>query len=328
LQISSLISQGAKLEDILKLTTEKSRLLANSDAAYLLFREEGQEGFAVKVADGISSSYLLKIRIGPEDTIFSKFTKTNRPFILDKENPLPENLRAAFYEKFKLRNSLAIPVFLRGKIVAGLGIGNTKEPFIYRKDDLELLDIFAKQISIAIENDLLMHKVEKLEIKDALTGLYNEAFMRNRLEEEIRRAVTYQRPCAFVILNMDNFKTFYENFGSLQAEATLKKISTLIKDSVTDIDRVGRIGDNEFAIVLPERNKRQAQHIAEDIRKKIEFAFSEEQDSRKKLSISGGVSENPLDGITAEELINKAGELVKAAKAQGKNRIVSFKEKT
>jgi diguanylate cyclase (GGDEF)-like protein len=90
---------------------------------------------------------------------------------------------------------------------------------------------------------------------------------------------------------------------------------------------VGRVGDNDFAIVLPERNKRQAQEIAEDIRKKIEFAFSEESDARKKLTVSGGVSENPLDGIDAEELIVKAADLIKFAKTQGKNRIVGFKER-
>ena len=135
LQISSLISQGAELEDILKLTAEKARLLANSDAAYLLLREEGQEPFSIKIADGINAAYLLKIKIEPQDALFSKIAKSAKPFILDKSNPLSDNLNAIFYDKFKLRNTLAIPVFLRGRIVALLGIGNAKETFLYRKDD-------------------------------------------------------------------------------------------------------------------------------------------------------------------------------------------------
>lgn len=317
LQISSLISQAAKLEDILKLTTEKSRLLANSDAAYLLFREETQEAFSMKVADGINSAYLLKIKMEPKETIFDKFSKASKPFILDKENVLPGDLSAAFYEKFRLKNTLALPVYLRGRVMGMLGIGNTKEPFLYRKDDIELLDIFAKQVAIAIENDLLLHRVEKLEIKDALTGLYNEPFIRSRLQEEIKRAIVYQRPCAFVLLNIDNFQKFHQNFGSLQAEATLKRIASLIRDSVTEIDRVARFADNEFAIVLPEKNKRQAQEITENIRKKIEFTFSEDPDTTRRLTISGGVSENPLDGIEAEELIAKAKELLSLAKKTG-----------
>jgi diguanylate cyclase (GGDEF)-like protein len=210
--------------------------------------------------------------------------------------------------------------------MAILGIGNARETFLYRKDDLELLDIFAKQIAIAVENDILMHRVEKLEIKDALTGLYNAAFMQNRLQEEIKRAIIYRRPCAFILFNIDNFKRFHQNFGLLQCEAALKKIATLVKDSVSEVDRAGRIGDNEFAVILPEKNKRQAEKVAEDIRRKIEFSFSEEQDPGKRLTVSGGVSENPLDGVSGEELISKAKELVSLAKEKGRNCIVSFKE--
>lgn len=322
LQISSLISQGAKVEDILRLTVEKSRLLANSDAAYLLYREQENEPLQVKIADGIDSDYMTKINISPGEPLFGKLTKSSRPFILDKENRLTDDLAAVFYEKFKIKNTLAIPIFLRGRMSGMLGIGNAKDPFLYRREDIELMDIFAKQIAIAIENDILLHKVEKLEIKDALTGLYNDAFIQNRMQEEIRRAIAYQRPCAFILLNIDNFQEYHQSFGSLQAESTLKRIAGLIRDSVTEIDRVGRVGDNDFAVILPEKNKRQAQEVAEGIRKKIEFTFGEEQDSRRKLTASGGVSENPLDGIEAQELLSRAAQLVKIAKERGANRIV------
>ncbi len=323
LQVSSLISQGSKLEDVLKIAVEKSRLLANSEAAYLLLKEEESESFYMKVVDGIRTQDLLKIKVEAGEAL-DRVIKSNRHFILDSDNRLPEESNAAFYEKFKLKNTAALPIFLKGRLVGILGIGNTKDAFTYRKEDIELLDIFAKQVSIAVENDLLMHRVEKLEIKDALTGLYNEVYIRARLQEEIKRAISCQRPCGFVLLNIDNFKKFHQNFGSLQAESILKKISTLIKSSVSDIDRVGRFGDNEFALVLPEKNKRQAQEIAEDIRRKVEFAFSEEQDANKHVTLSGGVTENPLDGVDAAELIAKAGESVKLAKTQGRNRIVGI----
>lgn len=322
LQISSLISQSAKLDDILKLITEKSRLLASSDVAFLLFREEGQEAFFMRIADGINSQYLMKVKIEPHEEIFKAMTKANKPFIVDKDNSLAENISLVFSERFRLINVLTMPVYLRGRIIAVFGVGNSKETFIYRKDDVELLDIFAKQVAISVENDILMHKVEKLEIKDVLTGLYNEAFIRNRLQEEIKRAIAYQRPCAFVLLNVDNFQNFRQGYGSLQAEAALKKVASLIRSSVTDIERVARFGDNEFAIVLPEKNKRQSMEIAENVRKKIEFSFSEELDVNKRLTVSGSVSENPLDGVEAEELIAKAKLLLNSAKTQGKNKIL------
>ena len=323
LQVSSLISQGTRLEDILKVIIEKSRLLANSDTAYLLFLED-DDNFYMKIVDGMNLEQLLGVVISPQDSLFREAISAKAPLILDKQSLSAKDLLPALYEKFKLKNTLAMPVSLKGKVIALIGIGNARESFLYKKEDIELLDLFAKNISIAIDNDSLMHRVEKLEIKDQVTGLYNEAFIRNFLQDEIKRAIAHQRPCALILLNIDNFNKFHENFGPSDTETAIKKIIYLIRESVSEIDRIGRTGDNEFAIVLPEVNKRRAQGLAEEIRKKIEFAFSEEQDPNRKVTISGGVSENPLDGIDSKQLMNKAKELLSQAKKMGRNRIVSF----
>lgn len=322
LQISSLISHGDKLENILKLTVEKSRALANSDAAYLFIKDEGSDTFSVKEKDGTNSEHLLQLKLKPDDKIFSKLIEANQPLILDKENALTEDIKTAFHENFKLNSTFALPIHLKDRLIGILGIGNKSETILYRKGDRELLELFTKQIAIAVENDILTQRIRELEIKDALTGLYNEVFIRNCLEEEIKRAIIHRRPCAFMLLNIDNFQQFHEKFGLLQAEGALKKIASLIiQDSFTEVDRVARVGDNEFAVVLPERNKRQAKEIAEGARKKIEFAFSKEGDVFRRLTVSGGVSENPLDGVNAKELITKAKEALNFAKAGGKNRI-------
>ncbi|MFA5276304.1 MAG: diguanylate cyclase [Candidatus Omnitrophota bacterium] len=325
LQISSLISQGTKLEDILKVTVEKSRMLANSEVAFLLYREETDNNFRMKLVDGINPKPLLNLHVFLNDEVFSGVIKHSNPLLVDKQSKLAEVTRSALFEKFRVRNILALPVYLRGSVRAIFAVGNSKEDFIYRKEDVELLDVFSKQIAIAIENDLLMTKVEKLEIRDALTGLYNLSYIKSRLNEEIKRAIAYQRPCAFVVFDIDNFRKYHDAFGSLNCEATLKKIAALINSSVSEVDRVGRTADDEFAVILPERNKRQANEIAENIRKKIEFTFSEEDEVIKRLTVSGGISENPLDGVSSEELIVAACESLKISKEQGKNRIAVFR---
>ncbi len=324
MQISSLISQGSKLEDILKIAVEKSKFLANSETAFLLFRDENKDFFYMKIVDGARADYLIGIVVGPKEDIYNKFLNLNKFMVIDKQNLLSDNLTIDFLEKFQLKNCLAMPVSLKGKVKAILGIGNTREGFQYNKDDIELLDIFSKQVAIAIENDIMASRIEKLEIKDALTGLYNQAFINSRLQEEIKRAIAYQRPCAFIIFNVDNFSNYRDKFGLIAVEVAIKKIALLVRDSVTEFDRVGRTGDDEFSVILPEKNKRQAQDVAEDIRKKIEFVYSEEQDRNKQLTFSAGVAENPLDGIEAGQLILKARELLSKAKTAGKNRVVAF----
>lgn len=324
MQISSLISQGAKLEDILKTVVEKARALANSESAFLLLKEESQDHFYVKVVEGKGENYLLNMKVEAKEDIYNKLLNNNKLLVLDKNNLLNENLTVDFFTKFQVKNCLAMPIFLRGKVKAVLAIANNKDSFLYDKDDVELLDIFSKQVAVAIENDILTHRVEKLEIKDILTGLYNRNFITNRLQEEIKRAITYQRPCAFVNFDIDDFKTYREKFGLIGAEAALRKIAGLLTESITEVDRVGRTDDDGFSLILPEKNKRQGRDVAEEIRKKIQLAFSGDQDASKHLTISAGVSENPLDGVKAEQLIDKAKELLESAKASGKNRVAVF----
>lgn len=326
LQISSLISQATKLEEIFKAIVEKSRLLAGSDTSFLLYREENQEAFYLRWAEGFGFERLLDIRIEPTEDIFYRVNNLNKPLVLDSRNLTSAVITSFIHERLNLRNALVLPISLRGRVIALLGIGNSEEKFTYLKEDIELLEVFAKQLAIAAENDILNYSIRKLEIRDSLTGLYNEGFMRNRLQEEIKRAIIYQRPCAFILFDIDNFKQYTQNFGSIQTENVLKKVAVLIRDSVNEVDRVGRTGDDEFAVILPEKNKRQALETAETIRKKIEFSFSEEDDKAKKITVSGGLSENPLDGINAQELIVKAKEILLSAKEAGRNRVAIVKE--
>ena len=324
MQISALISGGSKFEEILKIAVEKSRALANSEIAFLLLKDELKDSFCMKVADGIKTDHLMAIEIDSKDDIYNKAFNLNKLLVLDKQNSLPANLTVDFLAKFQVKNCLAMPIFLKGIVKAVLGIANNRDNFSYNKSDIELLDIFSKQIAVAIENDVLAHRIEKLEIKDNLTGLYNSFFIQSRLKDEINRAIVYQRPCAFIIFDLDNFKNYREKFGSICAESALKKVAVLMRDCITQVDRVGRTDDDEFSLILPEKNKRQAQEVAEEICKKIQTSFCSDQDSSKCLTFSAGVSENPLDGVQVEQLTAKAKELLKKAKASGKNRIVVY----
>lgn len=222
LEISSLISHGDKLENILRLAVEKFRLIANSSAAYLFIKDEDSDTFEARVVDGANSEHLSHVKIERTDKIFNRLIEANQPFILDRQNLLAPNTKNAFYEKFQLNDTLALPVYLRGQVIGILGMGNIEETMVYKKEDVELLNIFAKQIAIAVENDILVQRIKELEVRDKLTGLYNSTFIRNRLQEEIGRAIMYRRPCSFILFNIDNFQQFHKHAGTLQAEAVLK----------------------------------------------------------------------------------------------------------
>lgn len=321
LQISNLITQGSSLIEICEISITKLAQLKNASWSFLVLKEKQEDPFKIYAQYCISEQireFLLKEGYG---RIFNSILLNKNGWIINKQD---EGESVDYVKKvFGATNLIFVPVFRHTKIIGFIGVGNS-DPDIdsqYNNDDSELLGIFAKQIAIAVENDYLINRLQKLEIKDTLTGLYNKGFIINRLEEEIKRAVIYQRPCAFLLFSIDKFNEFLTSFGQLAGEAALKRVSKILEDNCSEVDRAARYGDYDFAIVLPEKNKKHSAIFAEDVRKKIGEVFSKEQDL-SKLTISGAVSENPIDGSCAKDLVEKAEKLLHLAK-QDKNVIKS-----
>ena len=307
LQVSSFISEGADINETLDLSVEKMLQIGDSDSAFLLLKQE--EKILVTSIYGINSDYLLNREFNAaSDNIFAKVLKDRKTFALNKKVP-PNKMIDEFRRIFALTDAVIAPIYVHGKVFGLAGIGNDRN-LEYRDDNFKLIDIFVKQITIAIENDILLNHINRLEVKDALTGLYNSSFIKERLEEEIKRAIISQRPCAFIVLSINRYKEFCANFGSAHAESVLKKIAMIIKSNIGEIDKAARFSDSEFAIVLPEKNKRQAENIAQDMVKKIEYIYGEETDVKKRITLNRAVSENPIDGINATDLINKVKDLL------------------
>jgi len=322
LQVNTLVSQGKKLDEILKFSIDKIRMLTSSQVAYFFLKKVAVAPFELLAAEGVSAEGLRVLNFGDEDPLFARAIASGSQVVFDAERPAAPDAKKIIRSRFGGENILASPVFLQNRVTAIVGIARDQENFSYQKDDRELMDIFAKQLAIAVENDNLARKVRDLETRDPLTGLYNGTFITARLEEEIKRAKAYQRPCSFILLNVDNFQKLKEVFGIPYGENVLKKTGEVVLRNVNEVDRVARLSENEFAVVLPERNKRQAQTIAEEIRGKVEALFKTEKDVLQRITVSGGVSENPLDGVNAQELIAKARSLVALAKSHGRNRVL------
>ena len=176
-----------------------------------------------------------------------------------------------------------------------------------------MMRVFGKQIAIAIEGDILSRKTSELSITDDLTNLYNKRFIMIRLEEEIKRSIFYQRPCSFIVLSMDQFDAFRKTYGELAAEEALRRIAKSLKDNMVPIGKAARISGSEFAVLLPEKNKREASRIAEEMRKIIETT-NLLRDGKAMVKVAIGVSENPIDGATSDELFRKAEEAIRQAK--------------
>lgn len=294
LQIGELLGSGTELDLILELIVEKLALQEDRGFSFLSLQPVEDLTFVLKRASQLDANLLHYL---PAEV---------NHILIDPQHPAPEALRN-FWEQLGRPNLILQPVTMRAHKVGVLGMGNRSGQHVWTPEWIDLVKVFAKQTSIAIENEVLLRKAKTLAIRDELTGVYNERYIKRRLDEEIKRAIMYQRPCGLVMFRVQGLAEFRQRAGEPETERILKKVARFVQESVTEIDRVGRFAGNEIVVLLPERNKRQALEISEELGRRILTTFTEFTEGPTPLRLEVGIAENPLDGITGEDLIEKAG---------------------
>ena len=212
-----------------------------------------------------------------------------------------------------------VPLLSERKMVGMLAVENLP------KADLERFVILAMQFALEIKKVLLYEMVEKLAVTDSLTGLNVRRYFYERLEDELQRSKRYKFEFAFIMVDIDDFKKCNDTYGHMVGDVVIKDIARIIKESVREIDIVGRYGGEEFSIALPETGRSSASAVAERLRKNIEEGVFKAYDEKLKLTISAGVAVYPEDASDIDNIIDKADEALYRAKKLGKNVVCEYK---
>jgi diguanylate cyclase (GGDEF)-like protein len=171
---------------------------------------------------------------------------------------------------------------------------------------------------------------------DGLTRIFNKKHMEQTLNELVYRAAcaaydqregsqgAAAQSLSVFLFDIDNFKNYNDNNGHLAGDNLLLELAGIVQNSVRKDDIFGRFGGEEFLLILPHTNAQQAMAAAEKVRVALAthpFAFAEKQ-PMKCISVSGGVSEYPHDGLDAAGLLNAADEALYKAKSAGRNKVL------
>ena len=221
-----------------------------------------------------------------------------------------------FREVESLDGSLIV-VPLRGRngaigvlTIERLGAGN-----LFSAADFELVQLFAAQVSIAIQNAEVFRDVEIRAQTDGLTGLLNHATFGEYLE----RAVRDGEPFGLIMLDLDDFKGINDAYGHQAGDDHLRRIARALVEAGRDTDQVFRYGGDEFAFLLPATDAEGTRSVAERARAAV-AAIGE------GVSASIGTSTYPDDGSTAAAVLLAADRACYLVKRGGRDRVASAQE--
>jgi diguanylate cyclase (GGDEF)-like protein/PAS domain S-box-containing protein len=172
------------------------------------------------------------------------------------------------------------------------------------------------------QRKLLEDELRRLATTDALTGIATRGHFLGSAELEIERTHRYQRPLSVMMLDIDHFKSINDSHGHAAGDMTIRKVVGVLRQLLRVEDLVGRLGGEEFGVLLPETDSERALIVAERIREQIAALHIVNGESRIAVSVSIGLTEYQHSDTGIDALLLRADRALYEAKHGGRNRSV------
>ena len=232
---------------------------------------------------------------------------------------------------YLVRQRVLQPVLRATQLVVGLAEGNHDAPIPQARHKDEIGDMLRalhvlkarslERISLAGERETLIEQLQLSSNTDFLTGVLNRRAFFAHSEQQLAIAQRYGRNLALVLLDIDHFKRFNDNYGHLVGDDILRNAVQKIAQLLRKMDVFARYGGEEFIILLPEADLEQGMAVAEKLRVMLAAqAFALEDGRELGITASFGVSALGA-GESLDQLIRQADEALYSAKGKGRNRV-------
>ncbi len=167
----------------------------------------------------------------------------------------------------------------------------------------------------------MLSRVEIMAITDAMTGIFNRRRFEPILDLEYKKAIRYELPLSCMMIDIDHFKIVNDTYGHAVGDAVIKDVALIIQQSIRSVDTACRWGGEEFAVLTPVTDKKNAVHPAQKILQTIS-GHTFQNIGSNKVTVSIGIADvSGADIDTATKLVNVADQAMYEAKRKGRNRI-------
>ena len=291
----------------------------------LLLIDEKTNELRFELSIDLDIDEVKDIRIPLDEGIAGRVAKSQKAMIVEEveKSPFFSN-RVDRVSKYKTRSIICVPLVYGGR---SLGVIEVVNPNQADNKTVSLLSIIADYAAIAVENMRRYRKIHRLAIHDDLTGLYNQRYLYNTLNQLISNYKRISAPISLIFMDVDNFKRIVDTYGHLKGSRILQELAQTIETMIEDPAFAVAYGGDEFVVVLPGYDNEEAIKKAEQIRTAIsQTAYLSNHGLHVTLQASLGVATYPDDAKDVTDLMALADNAMFDVKATGKNRVRSINE--
>ncbi|MEW5800478.1 MAG: GGDEF domain-containing protein [bacterium] len=248
--------------------------------------------------------------------------------IICLKNDQEDEAGACLLKNLQSTELLLVPISTDQGVSHLLLIDNGEGIVAISSDTVKVIDILSLNLGMALENAELFQRTAQMAVLDPLTGIYNRRQLDSSLKNEINRSVRFRHSFSIALFDIDHFKSINDTYGHQAGDLILKDVSSVIKDNSRNTDIVGRLGGDEFLVILPNTEAKGSFTFAERVRLIVEKygLLRQKNFPNCQITLSIGLAEFNTSLDTPERLLHKADKALYQSKQKGRNRISVFKE--
>lgn len=325
---SRALSRDLRLEEVMRTLLESTRKIVAYDLGLVVLFDSVNGKNRVAAGLGAEGEDLVgeSFACAPERGLISWVVRNQTPLAYDDFRSR-EGKTPLFHKRWPLANVfdsvLILPMQVQGEPMGAILFAAHKNR-LFPRNERKMMEVVTNQAAISIKNARMVSTLEALATTDGLTGLTNHRTFQETLESELARSGRHPSPTSLLLIDIDHFKKFNDEYGHPIGDVVLKGVAEVLGQAVRQVDLAARYGGEEFAIILVNTSPVGAKLMAERIVQTIAKSRFQEEGLNLRVTASVGVATFPDDAKTREELIERSDQALYAAKGKGRNRAVAF----
>ena len=326
------IGSELNLNRVFQIVSERARELIDAETILIPLIDDNCETYTYRGGSGKNAEEIVGESLPLNFGVCGWVWKHKKPWWQGMMNELSDDEKNR-WEK-EVGNMLLVPLQGKKHFLGGIAGLNKVGGKNFNKKDLNLLQLFAGIVSVAIENAMVVKsnedyrselkllnnqlsdnnkQLEYLSLYDPVTALPNRSLAHYRLTQDIKDADFNKSNIGILLIDIDSFKDINDTYGHEQGDHLLNKIARRFEQRIRNHETLARLGGDEFIIVLPEHDSKQTIKRAEQFIRSLQQAFVIEGNTIV-VNASIGIAIYPEHGNAFSHLLKHADVAMYAAK--------------